>query len=674
MREIAVLDQNTIDKIAAGEVVERPASVVKELVENAIDAGATAITVEIKEGGIAFIRVTDNGNGIPKDQVRLAFLRHATSKIQKVEDLLQISSLGFRGEALSSISAVSQMEVITKTPEDMTGVRYVIEGGREKSLEEIGAPNGTTMLVRNLFFNTPARAKFLKTAMTEAGYVSAYMEQLALSHQDISFKYMVNGQMRLHSSGNSNLKDVIYGIYGRDITRELLEVRFERPGILIEGFIGKPVVSRGNRNFENYYINGRYVKSKILMKAIEEAYKPYMMQHKYPFVCLQYTISGDEIDVNVHPTKMEVRFQNQGAVYNATYDMITQTLSGREMIPQVDLASQKEKREEQKKEKKNRERISAPEPFETGFRKRTEQIQEERPAYGKEEPAKKEETGPPVGIHLASVHPAASEVSPPEIHREQEAEKEEQKIPAKENIPASPSKEEKEPEAALQQPQQMELFDDRLLSKKARARHRIIGQLFETYWLVEYDNKFYIIDQHAAHEKVLYERFMKEFETREVTTQMVSPPQVISLNLQEDMLLKTHMEVFKRFGFEISEFGGREYSIHGVPANIYGISVQDLFVEILDSLENENTRQPLDIIAGRIATAACKAAVKGNNTLSFEEAKAAVKGNNTLSFEEADQLIEELLGLENPYNCPHGRPTIISMTRYELEKKFKRIV
>ena len=678
MREIAVLDQNTIDKIAAGEVVERPASVVKELVENAIDAGATAITVEIKEGGISFIRVTDNGNGIPKDQVRLAFLRHATSKIQKVEDLLQISSLGFRGEALSSISAVSQMEVITKTPEDMIGVRYVIEGGREKSLEEIGAPNGTTMLVRNLFFNTPARAKFLKTAMTEAGYVSAYMEQLALSHQDISFKYMVNGQMRLHSSGNSNLRDVIYGIYGREITRELLEVRFERPGILIEGFIGKPVVSRGNRNFENYYINGRYVKSKILMKAIEEAYKPYMMQHKYPFVCLQYTISGDEIDVNVHPTKMEVRFQNQGTVYNATYDMITQTLSGREMIPQVELESREEKREERKSEKKNRERIPAPEPFETGFRKKTEefqkrqrtenpsaaypvpeQIQEERPVYGKEAPAKKEEAGSPVGIHLASVHPPASEVSPPEIHKEQETEKEEHKIPAKENIPVSPAKEERKPEAAPLQPQQMELFDDRLLSKKARARHRIIGQLFETYWLVEYDNKFYIIDQHAAHEKVLYERFMKEFETREVTTQMVSPPQVISLNLQEDMLLKTHMEVFRRFGFEISEFGGREYSIHGVPANIYGISVQDLFVEILDSLENENSRQPLDIIAGRIATAACKAAVKGNNTLSFEE---------------ADQLIDELLGLENPYNCPHGRPTIISMTKYELEKKFKRIV
>ena len=667
MREIAVLDQNTIDKIAAGEVVERPASVVKELVENAIDAGATAVTVEIKEGGVSFIRVTDNGNGIPKEQVRLAFLRHATSKIQKVEDLLQISSLGFRGEALSSISAVSQMEVITKTQEEMTGVRYVIQGGREKELEEIGAPNGTTMLVRNLFFNTPARAKFLKTAMTEAGYVSAYMEQLALSHQDISFKYMVNGQMRLHSSGNANLKDVIYGIYGRDITRELLEVEYEQPGILIRGFIGKPVVSRGNRNFENYYINGRYVKSKILMKAIEEAYKPYMMQHKYPFVCLQYTISGDEVDVNVHPTKMEVRFQNQGAVYNATYDMITLALSGREMIPQVELESRKEKREEQKEEKKKQAQIPAPEPFETGFRKTAEdgprtlpkQIQEERPAYGREAQGKKEETGSPVGLRLASVYPSGSE--PASLRKEEEpGRREEPEISAKENAPAvSPEKEEKGSEKALCQPQQMELFDGRLLSKKARARHRIIGQLFETYWLVEYDNKFYIIDQHAAHEKVLYERFMKEFEAREVTTQMVSPPQVISLNLQEDMLLKTHMEVFKRFGFEISGFGGREYSIHGVPANIYGISVQDLFVEILDSLENENSRQPLDIIAGRIATAACKAAVKGNNTLSFEE---------------ADQLIDELLGLENPYHCPHGRPTIISMTKYELEKKFKRIV
>lgn len=651
MRKIAVLDQNTIDKIAAGEVVERPASVVKELVENAVDAGATAITVEIKEGGISFIRVTDNGGGIEKEQVPLAFLRHATSKIEKVEDLLQISSLGFRGEALSSISAVSQMEVITKTPEALTGVHYVIEGGREKALEEVGAPNGTTMLVRNLFFNTPARGKFLKTAMTETGYVSGYMEQLALSHQDISFKYMVNGQTKLHTSGNSNLKDVIYGIYGRDITRELVPVAFEKPGISIEGFIGKPVIARGNRNFENYYINGRYVKSKILMKAIEEAYKPYMMQHKYPFVCLHYDIEGEEIDVNVHPTKMEVRFQNQGAVYNATYDMITAALSHREMIPEVEL----EKRTEPKQEK-----TAPPEPFETGYKQQAKKwessIKEAKTPYVAADlkPAIQKPSIPVPSVPQTGLQPAMAEPA-------------RKAATVKSELPGSvrpqtevhtPTVSEK-PSVSPEKPVQMELFDDRLLSKKARLHHRIIGQLFETYWLVEYDNNFYIIDQHAAHEKVLYERFMKEFANREIVTQMVSPPQVISLNLQEDLLLKTHMELFKRFGFEISEFGGREYSIHGVPANLYGISVQNFFVELLDSLENENARQPLDILTGRIATAACKAAVKGNNTLSVQE---------------ADKLIDELLGLDNPYHCPHGRPTIISMTKYELEKKFKRIV
>lgn len=639
MRKIAVLDQNTIDKIAAGEVVERPASVVKELVENAVDAGSTAITVEIKDGGISFIRVTDNGGGIPKEQVPLAFLRHATSKIQRVEDLLWISSLGFRGEALSSISAVSQMEVITKTPEALTGVRYIIEGGQEKALEEIGAPNGTTMLVRNLFYNTPARGKFLKTAMTEAGYVSSYIEQLALSHQNISFKYMVNGQTRLHTSGNANLKDVIYGIYGRDITRELLPVSIERPGISISGFIGKPVVARGNRNFENYYINGRYVKSKLLMKAIEEAYKPFMMQHKYPFVCLHYTIEGEAIDVNVHPTKMEVRFQNQGAVYNATYDMIQEALSGRELIPQVEL--------EKKQAKPVQQKLSAPEPFETGFKQQTVRQQPAAPSYLKEEPAAYVPE-----VAKASEMPQVSRRVGirPAVHVEaKETQKEKQKEEPKNTVEHT----------VVQQPKQMELFDDKLLSKEARSRHRIIGQLFDTYWLVEYENTFYIIDQHAAHEKVLYEKFMKEFSNRDIVSQMVSPPQVISLNLQEDMLLKAHMEVFQELGFEISEFGGREYSIHGVPADLYGCSVQDFFVEVLDGLENENTKQVSELLTGKIATAACKAAVKGNNRLSFEE---------------ADQLIGQLLGLDNPYHCPHGRPTIVSMSKYELEKKFKRIV
>lgn len=635
MRKIAVLSQNTIDKIAAGEVVERPASVVKELVENAIDAGATAITVEIKEGGISFIRVTDNGSGIPKEQVSLAFLRHATSKITQAEDLLQITSLGFRGEALSSISAVSQMEVITKAPEDFMGVRYVIEGGQEKILEDVGAPNGTTMLVRNLFFNTPARKKFLKTAMTEGGYVSSYMEQLALSHHDISFKYMVNGQLRLHTSGNANLKDVIYGIYGRDITRELLPVKYEDSGLSITGFIGKPSVARGNRNFENYYINGRYVKSKLLMKAIEEAYKPYMMQHKYPFVCLQYDIHGEDVDVNVHPTKMEVRFQNQSAIYNATYDLIVNTLSGREMIPEVSLTQKPVVAE--KIPKKKEEKLSVPEPFEKN------RIAEEKIAYAPVEipPAKtkteikKEETKVPEPVYQKELY---VQVKPTE-------EKKENPLPIQ--------------ESQNKKAEQMELFDNRLLSKEARIRHRIIGQLFDTYWLVEYDNKFYIIDQHAAHEKVLYERFIKDFSKKEMLSQMVSPPTLVSLNLQESNLLKANLETFRELGFEISEFGGKEYSIHAVPANIYGISVKDFFIQILDSLEQEHVSKTPDILADRIATAACKAAVKGNNRLSIKE---------------ADALIDELLSLENPYNCPHGRPTIISMTKYELEKKFKRIV
>lgn len=796
LRKIAVLDQNTIDKIAAGEVVERPASVVKELVENAIDAGSTAITVEIKEGGISFIRVTDNGGGMVREQVPLAFLRHATSKIEKVEDLTVISSLGFRGEALSSIAAVGQVELITKTPEALTGVRYLIEGGKEKSLEEIGAPCGTTIIVRNLFFNTPVRAKFLKTAMTEAGYVSSYMEQLALSHQDISFKYMVNGQTKLHSSGNASLKDVIYGIYGRDIARELTEVKYEKSGISIEGFAGKPVIARGNRTFENYYINGRYVKSKVIMKAIEDAYKPYMMQHKYPFVCLQYNISGEEVDVNVHPTKMEVRFQNQQAVYQATYEALTFVLAHRELIPDIEL-----NRDTQKEARENAGRnINGPEPFEQKRRAglshtpqpHAEHLYRQQPqnghiaeksspyAYGsapvtqesdfgknaeitntKEKtagvrPVKIDSAADISGVHsvktdsarinipgihsakmdsanrnipgihsaetdsasgnISGVHSAETNSANREIPRIHSAESESavlnipgehsakpgsamtdtqnmslagtdsgtadfteassvgqksQEIssghvstvlqPAqalKESSPL-PGQDAPQDPAISEKPQQMELFDDRLLSKKARLHHRIIGQLFDTYWLVEYDEKFYIIDQHAAHEKVLYERFMKEFDQREIISQMISPPEIIALSLQEAELLKEQMEIFEQFGFEISSFGGKEYSISAVPANLYGVTVQELFIEILDSLESEGRKQTPELITHRIATAACKAAVKGNQMLSVAE---------------ADKLIDELLGLENPYHCPHGRPTIVSMTKYEMEKKFKRIV
>ncbi|MGI6094354.1 MAG: DNA mismatch repair endonuclease MutL [Lachnospiraceae bacterium] len=630
MRKIAVLDQNTIDKIAAGEVVERPASVVKELVENAIDAGATAVTVEIKDGGTSLIRITDNGMGIEKDQIRLAFLRHATSKISQVEDLLSITSLGFRGEALSSIAAVAQVEVLTKTPRSLMGTRYVIQGGQEKSLEDIGAANGTTFLVHNLFYNTPARSKFLKSAATEAGYVSNYMEQLALSHSDISFKYMINGQLKLHTSGNGKQKDVIYGIYGRDITKELEKVEFEEEGITISGYIGKATVSRGNRNFENYFINGRYVKSKIITKAIEDAYKPYTMKHKYPFTSLYITMDGQRLDVNVHPTKMEVRFSQGENVYRQIVTAITQALTKKEMIPEVTLDQKPVKEEKNTPKKEN-----APEPFE---KQRIAQIRE-------------------TGIYG----------TPQQLPRRSETvRKPEEKpvIPSKpekprETIRQKPPVETEKPAATLSQPmEQMELFDDKLLSKEARARHRIIGQLFETYWLVEYENKFYIIDQHAAHEKVMYERFMKELEENRIQSQMISPPQIVALTLQEVQLLEENKDLFLSFGFEIEPFGGREYSICAVPDGFMGIADEQLFVELLDELGQEGKKSP-QIIRSRLATCACKAAVKGNQTLSYQE---------------ADQLIDELLTLENPYHCPHGRPTIISMTKYELEKKFKRIV
>ena len=646
-RQISVLDQNTIDKIAAGEVVERPASVVKELVENAIDAGASAVTVEIKEGGISFIRITDNGSGIEKAQVPLAFLRHATSKIRGVDDLLRISSLGFRGEALSSIAAVSQVELITKPHEQLIGVRYLIEGGKEKGMEEIGAPDGTTFLIRNLFYNTPARAKFLKTPTTEAGYISSFIEQLALSHPHISFKYMQNGQTKLHTSGNNNLKEVIYQIYGRDITKELIEIHTSDVSgdFQIHGFIGKPVISRGNRNFENYYVNGRYVKSKIIMKAIEDAYHTFMMQHKYPFTSLYLTINGEDVDINVHPTKMEVRFSHQEQVYKNVYQAVLDGLSHRELIPEVTIKEPDKKLEKENLSHKPRQPIHTPEPFENKRRilEQTQKIPEQEAPIQKiplRETLVPETPIPKAPIRETPVyHKSANKDNTPQ-----------EKVPVINEDPQKKSE---------QKPEQMELFDGILLSPDAKKHHNIIGQVFDTYWLVQMEDKLYIIDQHAAHEKVLYERIVKEMKDRKITSQLLSPPMIISLNLQECDKLNTYMHVFTSLGFEIEVFGGQEYSIRAVPQNLYGLTQEDFFIEILDHLEETPISKAPDVLSDRMATMACKAAVKGNQKLSSQEAIA---------------LIDELLTLDNPYNCPHGRPTIISMTKYELEKKFKRIV
>ena len=653
-RQISVLDQNTIDKIAAGEVVERPASVVKELVENAIDAGASAITVEIKEGGISFIRITDNGSGIEKEQVPLAFLRHATSKIRDVDDLLRISSLGFRGEALSSIAAVSQVELITKTHEQLIGVRYLIEGGQEKGMEEIGAPDGTTFLIRNLFYNTPARAKFLKTPTTEAGYISSFIEQLALSHPHISFKYMQNGQTKLHTSGNNNLKEVIYQIYGRDITRELIEIDTSDTSgdFQIQGFIGKPVISRGNRNFENYYVNGRYVKSKIIMKAIEDAYHTFMMQHKYPFTSLYITIKGEDVDINVHPTKMEVRFSHQEQVYRTIYQAVLDGLSHRELIPEVTMQRAEKKADKEALPLKQRPQVQAPEPFENK-RRMLEQTQR-MPIPEKTTPkAVTVQERTPQTSPISTI----SQIKEPKMPvQDTRTQAQTQTTLLRETSNYNFNNEVKKPES---KPEQMELFDGILLSQEAKKHHKIIGQVFDTYWLVQMEDKLYIIDQHAAHEKVLYERIVKEMKQRKVTSQLLSPPMIISLNLQECDKLNTYMDVFTSLGFEIELFGGQEYSIRAVPQNLYGLTREDFFIEILDHLEETPVSKAPDVLSDRMATMACKAAVKGNQKLSSQEAMA---------------LIDELLTLDNPYNCPHGRPTIISMTKYELEKKFKRIV
>ena len=667
-RQISVLDQSTIDKIAAGEVVERPSSVVKELVENAIDAGASAITVEIKEGGTTFIRITDNGTGIEKEQVPLAFLRHATSKIRKVEDLSLISSLGFRGEALSSIAAVSRVELITKPHEQLIGVRYQIEGGMEKGMEEIGAPDGTTFLIRDLFYNTPARAKFLKTPTTEAGYISSFIEQLALSHPHISFKYMQNGQTKLHTSGNNNLKEAIYQIYWRDITRELIEIHTKDRDetIRIDGFIGKPVISRGNRNFENYYVNGRYVKSKIVTKAVEDAYHTFMMQHKYPFTCLHIQIKGSDVDVNVHPTKMEVRFSDQELIYRQIYQTIIQGLQHKELIPQVTIGKGRLAVRPANRDK-------APEPFEVQRR----QIEQPR-GYQMQQKVQPEElknrakAANPIADRTVAVAASGEETHKGSVVREQGTgcygEKREtgyrNENPAKQNpnLQAGQVVSDRRDNIAapgVQKAEQMDLFDGKLLSPEAKKHHKIIGQVFDTYWLVQMEDKLYIIDQHAAHEKVLYERIVKEMKERNVSSQIVSPPIIISLNLEEQEKMKKYQNIFKTFGFEIESFGGREYSIRAVPQNLFGMTEQGFFIEVLDHLEEDPSSKTLDVLSDRMATMACKAAVKGNQKLSLRETEA---------------LIDELLQLENPYNCPHGRPTIISMTKYELEKKFKRIV
>lgn len=635
MNKIQVLDQITIDKIAAGEVIERPASIVKELVENSIDAGATAVTAEIKEGGISYIRIADNGSGIEKSQVPSAFLRHSTSKIRTAEDLTHIASLGFRGEALSSIAAVSQVELITKTEAETFGTVYRIAGGKEESMEDTGARDGTTFLVRQLFYNTPARRKFLKTPMTEAGHVSDLMTRLALSHPEISFQFINNGQSRLHTSGNGNLKDVIYHVYGREIAANLLEVDHEEKGIHITGYLGAPLISRGNRNFETYFINGRYIKNQVVYKAIEDAYKDFSMQHKYPFVVLHIAIDGTAVDVNVHPAKMELRFGNQQEVYNAVFAAVDQTLHKKELIPDVKLE----------------EPAKIPEkPVPGGVSFKTSVPAPQKPAAEAKEPPRERDLDYFMEEMKKRVRSYHEQNSAAEVKEQGEIFKPKRQMDRIREAAAY----------AVKEPRQMELFEGNLLKGENRPDYQLVGQVFDTYWIVQQEDRMYIIDQHAAHERVLYEKILQSMKTREFTSQMISPPIILNLTMQESDLLKKYMDRFTRIGFEFEEFGQESYAVRAVPGNLFHIAKKELLLEMLDSLSDEITRNhSSDLIDEKIASMSCKAAVKGNMRLTAQE---------------ADALIGELLTLENPYHCPHGRPTIIAMSKRELEKKFKRIV
>lgn len=634
MAKIQLLDQKTIDNIAAGEVIERPASVVKELVENAVDAKANAVTVEIKDGGMTLIRVTDNGIGIPKDQVKTAFLRHATSKIRSVEDLLSVSSLGFRGEALSSISAVAQVELVTKTAESFSGVSYKIYGGEEEAFDDIGAPDGTTFLVKNLFYNTPARRKFLKSATTEAGYVEQMMVHIALSHPEISFKFIHNNKNKIYTSGNGKVKDIIYHIYGRDVAGALIPLEAQNEDVKVTGFVAKPYVSRGNRNYESYFINGRYIKSSIIYKAIEEGYRTFTMKHRYPFVCLDFKIAQELLDVNVHPTKMEIRFRNGREIYELVVDAVRAALLQKDLVQDVLRETPKKKELPKTKE------VKKPEPFEVNRRK--EEVQK----VDQQGQAVQQQIEKP--SHPVKKTPTASESS------------KNTKKPTYAGLNYNTQKKEfpqyKTDELSSNQ---MTLREDPVFSVQARPDRKILGQLFKTYWLIEYEDQLFIMDQHAAHEKVNYEKLMKNFKEKEIYSQRLEPPMVVTVSMTEAEALTRYKDAFAGLGFTIESFGGNEYCIREVPANLYGIGERDLFMELLDAVSQENGTLDTEVIASKIATMACKMSIKGNQRVSLME---------------VEHLLDELMKLENPYQCPHGRPTIIKMSKYEIDKKFKRIV
>ena len=707
--KIHLLSQECINQIAAGEVVERPSSIVKELVENALDAKATAISIEIKGGGISFLRVSDNGEGIFSEDLERAFMPHATSKIQNPKDLEEILSFGFRGEALASIASVAKVECISKRQEDFLAHRILVEGGSFSPIEEVGGMDGTSILVRDLFYNVPARKKFLLSESTEASRVEEMVEKLALANPGISFHFVKDGKSRFQTVGGGKLSDVVFGIYGKAFAKDSLEIKESYyPSSLtglatlhIEGLLGKPSLTRSNRQYEIFFVNGRFVRDSLLSRALEDAYKPFLMQHKFPFAIVFLHLSPNLVDVNVHPQKLEVRFQNREKIYQALFDCVSKTLSKADLIDHSPLSLfQKEKEEKstaflspssQLWEKKE-EQKETPDEFRNDQKDKSieliSEIREQKKEKAEmvqgysigEDSENVSENFSEISSEKAQFRTEATEKTPfsaetPELNQQKDetgeeklvyeeldltkgirleeekaSEKEENTVPKEEQFFTESEK--------LPSAEQESLFSPSFFSEEGEKEFRLIGQVFQTYWLIEFQKELFIMDQHAAHEKVNFEKMRKKTLEKPGISQGILPKTMI-FNAKEEELYEKTKDYFTHLGYRIRKEEDKRYLLEGIPADFPSLDAEMLFHEILDALAEEGNLSEAESVYNKIASMACKASVKGNQLLSFQEAEA---------------LVQKLFTLENPYACPHGRPTIVAFKKQDLEKMFKRIV
>ena len=719
MGNIVLLDDLTINKIAAGEVIERPASVIKEMVENSIDAGATNINVEIKNGGISYIRISDNGKGIGKDDMEIAFERHATSKIRQASDLEIVKSMGFRGEALASIAAISNVEMVSKYEDSDIGNKIVVEAGNVLEFEETGCPQGTTITVRNLFFNTPVRYKFLKKDFTEAGYIEDVITRIALVNPNIAIKLVNSGKTVIQTSGNGNLQDVIYAIYGKDIASNILDVEYTYDDLHITGVVGKPEIARSNRSNQMFFVNKRYIKDKVLTGATEKAFKGMIPIGKFGFVILNIEMEPSKVDVNVHPAKLEVRFQEENKIFKAIYHAIQETLLKAELIsaPEKEVEDTKEAVEEvkqshlfgnlfKKQEKvnefqdtarvnlveemynaKNNEEMEKTliinaEEIKEQLRKEEENIDK---VNNISDDSKEEikEANISIGNILTDLAKMKADISE-EVDISDEIDVQDnievnQKVEELSNlrveetfdtmyertfgkIPASTEEKIFEDKKKIDA---YELIKDNNISVfeqveeiKQKPVYKYIGIAFSTYIIIEINDEMYIIDQHAAHERIMYEKIKKNYYSNgEKESQMLLLPDVITLTHKEMDIARDNMEIFEKAGFELEEFGENTIKLNGVPTVCYDLDTKELFLETLDEINTVARTAKQEIEERFIETVACKAAVKAKMSLNVQE---------------VESLMDELLRLPNPFTCPHGRPTAIKMDLKDIEKKFAR--